>query len=51
MGGFIGTNKEAAPLKIPDLDVIAALEVFLCRALPLLMIFSGFATGVASGLS
>jgi hypothetical protein len=39
------------PLEIPDLDVLAALEVFLCITLPLLMILFGYATGVVGGLS
>jgi hypothetical protein len=51
MEGVLGTDKEAIPLEIPDLDVFVVLEVCLCRALPLLMIFSGSATGVVGGLS
>ena len=51
MEGVPGTGKEAIPLKIPDLDVLAPMEVFLCRSLHLLMIFFGSATGVAGGLS
>ena len=51
MEGVLGTDKEVVPLEIHDLDVLATLEVFLCRTLPLLMILSGSTTGVVGGLS
>ena len=44
MEGVLGTNKEAIPLEISDLDVLAALEVCLYRDLPLMMILSRSAT-------
>ena len=48
--GSLDTNEEVF-LEIPGLDALADLEVCLCNAFPLLMIFSGSGTGVASGLS
>ena len=50
MEGVLGTDKDAVPLEIPDLDVLAAMEVCLYRDISLLVIFSGSETGVVSGL-
>ena len=48
--GSLDTSEEVL-LEISGLDALADLEVCLYNVFPLLMIFSGYETSVASGLS